>query len=54
MGTVLSTDIIKAYFAAKMRHLFNPKVIHLMNRIVGIALMLFAFAIIAKLFLLVA
>ena len=31
MGTVLSTDIIKAYFAAKMRHLFNPKVIHLMN-----------------------
>jgi threonine/homoserine/homoserine lactone efflux protein len=54
MGTVLSTDIIKAYFAAKMRHLFNPKVIHLMNRIVGIALMIFAFAIIAKLFLLVA
>ena len=54
LGTVLITDLIKAYFASKMRHLFNPKVIHLMNRIVGVALMIFAFVIIAKLFLLAA
>ena len=50
MGTVLSTDIVKAYFAAKMRHLFNPKVIHWMNKIVGVALMIFAIVIIAKIF----
>lgn len=48
MFTVLSTDVLKAYFASKTRHLFSPIVIQWMNKIVGIALMLFAVVIIVK------
>ncbi len=51
MITVLSTDLIKAYAASKMRHMFSHKVIHWMNRIVGLALIVFAMVIIAKVLL---
>lgn len=46
--TVLSTDIAKAYFASKTRHLFSHNVILWMNRIVGSALIIFAVAMIVK------
>jgi threonine/homoserine/homoserine lactone efflux protein len=48
MFTVLSTDLLKAYFASKARHLFNKHVILWMNRVVGIALIVFAVVIVVK------
>lgn len=50
MFTVLSTDLSKAYFASKVRHLFSERVILWMNRIVGITLMIFAVVIVVKTF----
>ncbi len=50
MLTVLSTDLVKAYFASKVRHLFSTKVILWMNRIVGTALIVFAAVMIVKVF----
>jgi threonine/homoserine/homoserine lactone efflux protein len=50
MLTVLSTDLAKAYFASKVRHLFSTKVILWMNRIVGTALIVFALVMIVKVF----
>lgn len=40
--TVLSTDILKSYFAHKIKHLINIRFIVLLNRILGVALILFA------------
>jgi threonine/homoserine/homoserine lactone efflux protein len=48
MITVLSTDLAKAYFASKVRHLFSKKVVQWMNKIVGTALIVFALVIIIK------
>jgi threonine/homoserine/homoserine lactone efflux protein len=50
MVTVLSTDLAKAYFASKVRHLFSEKVVLWMNRIVGAALMIFAIVMVVKVF----
>ncbi len=50
MITVLSTDLAKAYFASKVRHLFSKNVIKWMNRIVGTALIVFAIVMIVKVF----
>jgi threonine/homoserine/homoserine lactone efflux protein len=50
MLTVLSTDLAKAYFASKVRHLFSKKVIQWMNRIVGTALIVFAIVMIVKVY----
>lgn len=50
MATVLSTDLAKAYFASKVRHLFSMKVIMWMNRIVGSALIVFALVMVIKVF----
>ena len=50
MVTVLSTDLAKAYFASKVRHLFSEKVVLWMNRIVGSALMIFAIVMVVKVF----
>lgn len=50
MVTVLSTDLAKAYFASKVRHLFSKKVVMWMNRIVGTALIVFALVMIVKVF----
>lgn len=50
MITVLSTDLAKAYFASKVRHLFSKKVVMWMNRIVGTALIVFAMVMIVKVF----
>jgi threonine/homoserine/homoserine lactone efflux protein len=50
MATVLSTDLAKAYFASKVRHLFSMKVIMWMNRIVGSALIVFALVMVVKVF----
>jgi len=50
MITVLSTDLAKAYFASKVRHLFSNTVIQWMNRIVGTALIIFAIVMILKVY----
>lgn len=50
MVTVLSTDLAKAYFASKVRHLFSETVVLWMNRIVGSALMIFALVMVVKVF----
>jgi threonine/homoserine/homoserine lactone efflux protein len=50
MITVLSTDLAKAYFASKVRHLFSKKVVQWMNRVVGTALIVFALVMIVKVF----
>ncbi len=50
MITVLSTDLAKAYFASKLRHLFSNTVIQWMNRIVGTALIIFAIVMILKVY----
>lgn len=50
MITVLSTDLAKAYFASKVRHLFSKNVVKWMNRIVGTALIVFAIVMIVKVF----
>ncbi len=46
--TVLSLDLTKAYISSRLRHMFSEKVIRWMNRIVGSALIIFAFAMIAR------
>ncbi|MFN5705090.1 MAG: LysE family translocator [bacterium] len=51
MFTVLSTDLGKAYFASKVRHLFSEKVVLWMNRLVGSALIVFAVVMMVKVFL---
>jgi threonine/homoserine/homoserine lactone efflux protein len=51
MFTVLATDLGKAYFASKVRHLFSEKVVLWMNRVVGSALIVFAVVMMVKVFL---
>lgn len=41
LGTVLSTDILKAYLADKLRRLVTPRLMKIMNIIVGICLIIF-------------
>ena len=42
MSTVFLIDILKSYFAMKLRKLVTPRFMKIMNRIVGIALLLFS------------
>ncbi|CAN5123185.1 LysE family transporter [soil metagenome] len=44
--TVLSTDILKAYIANKLRHIVTVRFMRIMNRLVGIALFIFGFRLI--------
>lgn len=41
LGTVLMTDILKAYLAAKLRRLLTPKTLKIMNIILGAVLIFF-------------
>ena len=40
--TVFSVDVLKAYFATKLSEIVTPKFMKIMNRVVGIALILFS------------
>jgi threonine/homoserine/homoserine lactone efflux protein len=42
LGTVLVTDILKAYLAGRLRKLIQPRVLAIVHAIVGIALIIFA------------
>lgn len=41
LGTVLATDILKAYLAGRLRKLIQPRILSVVHIVVGIALMLF-------------
>jgi threonine/homoserine/homoserine lactone efflux protein len=41
LGTVLATDILKAYLAGRLRKLIQPRVLAVVHAIVGIALIVF-------------
>ena len=41
IATVFSVDILKAYFATKLSQIVTPQFMKIMNRVVGIALILF-------------
>jgi threonine/homoserine/homoserine lactone efflux protein len=41
IGTVLFTDVLKSYIAGRLRNIITPHFMKIMNRIVGVALMLF-------------
>lgn len=41
LGTVLITDILKAYLAGKLRALITPRIISIINIVLGIALIVF-------------
>jgi threonine/homoserine/homoserine lactone efflux protein len=43
LGTVLSTDILKAFLADKLRRLITHRTLMIMNLIVGIGLLIFGF-----------
>lgn len=42
VGTVFTVDLIKSYFAVKLSTIVTPRFIKIMNRVVGIALILFS------------
>ena len=42
LATVLLTDFLKAYTATKLRRWLTPRFIHRMNKLVGLALMIFS------------
>ena len=42
IATVLTTDILKSYFSTKLSTIVTPRFIKIMNRVVGIALILFS------------
>lgn len=46
--TILITDILKVYVAGKIKSLLNPKLIHWINRIVGLLLVLFGLILIFR------
>ena len=46
LGTVLLTDIMKAYLADKLRKLLTPRSLKIMNIILGLALIFFGFRLI--------
>lgn len=41
LGTVLATDVLKAYLAGRLRKLIRPRVLSVIHVVVGVALMLF-------------
>lgn len=42
IATVLTTDVLKSYFAMKLSEIVTPRFMKIMNRVVGIALILFS------------
>ncbi len=42
IATVLTTDVLKSYFAMKLSQIVTPRFMKIMNRVVGIALILFS------------
>lgn len=42
IATVLTTDILKSYFATKLSEIVTPRFMKIMNRVVGVALILFS------------
>ncbi len=46
--TILSSDVLKSYIASKLRHVISSKVIKWLNRIAGVALIIFGLRMIIK------
>lgn len=42
IATVLTTDVLKSYFAMKLSEIVTPRFMKIMNRVVGVALILFS------------
>ena len=42
VSTVFLVDVIKSYFAVKLAEIVTPQFMRIMNRVVGIALVLFS------------
>lgn len=42
IATVFSADILKSYFAVKLSEIVTPRFMKIMNRVVGVALVLFS------------
>lgn len=42
IATVLTTDVLKSYFATKLSEIVTPRFMKIMNRVVGVALILFS------------
>lgn len=49
--TIVSTDILKAYFASNLRKILNPNAINILNRLVGILMIVSGLFLIAKTYL---
>lgn len=48
--TIVSSDITKAYVASRIRHMLSPAVLLWMNRIAGIALLIFGIQMLVRVF----
>ena len=46
--TILSSDVLKSYIASKLRHVISSRVIKWLNRIAGVALIIFGLRMIIK------
>jgi threonine/homoserine/homoserine lactone efflux protein len=50
LGTVFLTDMAKAFLAAKIKHIINKQILLWVNRIAGMAMIIFGLDLIAKVF----
>jgi amino acid exporter len=48
--TILSSDMLKAYISSRIRHMISPVVLLWMNRIAGIALLIFGLQMLIRVF----